>query len=58
MVVLPEMAGSASSWMARISWPMVPLKACGNQQSSHTGASQAPSIARVVHVIVDGLPAG
>ena len=57
-VVRPEISGSASSWIARISWPIVPLNACGNQRSSHAGAPTRPSIARVVQSIVEGLPAG
>ena len=30
VVVRPEIAGSASSWIARMSWPIVPLNAWGN----------------------------
>ncbi len=38
---LPEIAGSASSWIARMSWPIVPLNACGNHMSSQVGALPA-----------------
>src|SRR5207248_10285297 len=57
-VVRPEISGSASSWIARISWPIVPLNACGNQRSSQRGRSHSPSSERVVHSIVLGLPTG